>query len=164
MKIEFVHIVKLGQTELDILTVFVKNSDSSSIERRLIQIEQGIKSLKEIIMKSQAQIDKLTEDVKSNTANLSAELSKEAEEIKAAMDSSKIDTTKLEAAISESKALTDKVKDLFIPESSEQSELPGPGEPSEPGESLIGDEDENEVGTIEDDDEEDEEDEEDEDE
>jgi len=128
MRIEVIHIFKLGEVEREFLTDLIKQSRLA--ETGLIQIEQGIKSLRELIMKSQAQIDKLTEEVKSNTAGLSAELTKEAEEIKAAIDSSQIDTTKLEAAIAENKGLTDRVKDLFTPETEETPVEPPVEEPT----------------------------------
>lgn len=115
MKIYHYH--HIGAEEQKLLGSLLK--ETSEITSRLICIEKGIKSLEEKIMKTQAQIDKLTESVQSNTAGLSAELTKEAAEIKAAIESSQIDTTALEAAIEENKGLTDRVKDLFTPESAE---------------------------------------------
>jgi len=140
IKRQIVHVLKLGSPEMKLLGELVKKSKAN--EKRLIQIESQLKTFKEIIMKSQSDIDKLTEKVQSGSANLSSELQKESAEIQAAIESSKIDTTALEAAIAENQTLTDKVKDMFTAETTpttgtNPTEPPAPetgtGTPTEEG-------------------------------
>lgn len=78
------------------------------------------KETKELFMKTQAQIDQLTADVEANTASITQALTDEAAEIKQAIESSNIDTAALEAAIAANRELSDKVKKLFTPASTEE--------------------------------------------
>lgn len=63
--------------------------------------------------KTQADIDALTEKLEAGNARVEDALVNEAAEIKAAIESNNIDTTKLEAAIDRSNNLEQSVKDLF---------------------------------------------------
>lgn len=87
-----------------------------SIKRALETIAIELKEIKEIQMKTQADIDKLTADVKAGTAGVKDAILSEAAEIKAAIDSSRINTTELEAAVADSAKLRDAVSDIFTPE------------------------------------------------
>lgn len=107
----------------------------------LAQTLEELKELKKLQMKTQADINKLTEDVKANTAGIKDALLEESEEIKAAIASQSIDTTELEAAVAENKKLAASVRDIFTPEGEEETpaeNLPTKELPAE--ESPAGDE------------------------
>jgi seryl-tRNA synthetase len=86
------------------------------IIQTLTAIHKKLKELKEQVMKNQAQIDKLTSDVKANTTGIQEAILSESAEIKAAIESNNIDTTELEAAVAANQKLSAAVSEIFTPD------------------------------------------------
>lgn len=103
-----------------IATLLLTNQ-RAHLEEILQILTKNHKETKELIMKTQEQIDKLAADVKANRAEYLDALRSEAAEIKTAIDAKEIDTTELEAAIASNKSLPDEIKALFTPTTTEES-------------------------------------------